>query len=197
MPKDTAAVTIDDDKERRRIVNRLSRLEGQVRGIRSMIESEKDCEAVLTQVMAAKSALNQVGMHVIGHAMKSCLIDPGLTDRTTIISAAFGVYLHYRDLTTAAERSPQQGPATPEEVVALLTRLEREVGAVLEVMAGAGDCESALLRLTAATTTLNDVGLAVLGHAMVRCLIDENVSSREELIDQAVGVFLRHSSCVS
>ena len=50
------------DEERRRILNRLKRLEGQVRGLQTMVESGKDCDSVLTQVMAAKSALNQVGL---------------------------------------------------------------------------------------------------------------------------------------
>ena len=55
-------------------LNRLRRLEGQIRGLQSMIESGKDCESVLTQIMAAKSALNQVGLHIIGHSMKTCLV---------------------------------------------------------------------------------------------------------------------------
>ena len=70
-------VIITDEAERTRIINRLRRLEGQIRGLQTMIESGKECDAVLTQVMAAKSALNQVGLHIIGHSMKRCLIDDG------------------------------------------------------------------------------------------------------------------------
>ena len=119
--------TTDDSTNRKRIVNRLRRLEGQVRGLQSMIESDKECEAVLTQVMAAKSALNQVGMHVIGHAMKKCLIDETLTDRDEIVNSAFGVYLHFRELSGAREIPSSSDVATTSQVVALLQRLETEI----------------------------------------------------------------------
>src|SRR5450756_1261512 len=87
---------IADAADRKKILNRLRRLEGQVRGLQSMIESGQECDAVLTQVMAAKSALNQVGLHVVGHAMKRCMIsdDPTLT-RDEIIDEAIKVFLKY------------------------------------------------------------------------------------------------------
>ncbi len=81
--------------EQRKILNRLKRLEGQIRGLQSMIESGQECEAILTQIMAAKSALNQVGMHIIGHAMKECLIDEDVTDRDELIDEAIQVFLKY------------------------------------------------------------------------------------------------------
>lgn len=86
---------VASDDERRRIVNRLKRLEGQIRGLQTMIDSGKDCESVLTQIMAAKSALNQVGLHIIGHAMKTCLVDEEVTDRDELIDEAIKVFLKY------------------------------------------------------------------------------------------------------
>jgi DNA-binding FrmR family transcriptional regulator len=83
------------EEERRKIVNRLKRLEGQVRGLQTMIESGKDCEAVLTQIMAAKSALNQVGLHIIGYSMKTCLVDDSVTDKDELIDEAIKVFLKY------------------------------------------------------------------------------------------------------
>lgn len=83
------------EEEQRKIVNRLKRLEGQVRGLQTMIESGKDCEAVLTQIMAAKSALNQVGLHIIGYSMKTCLVDDSVTDKDELIDEAIKVFLKY------------------------------------------------------------------------------------------------------
>jgi CsoR family transcriptional regulator, copper-sensing transcriptional repressor len=87
---------IADESERKKILNRLRRLEGQIRGLQTMIEAGQDCDAVLTQVMAAKSALNQVGLHVVGHAMKHCMIDddPNIT-RDEVIDEAIKVFLKY------------------------------------------------------------------------------------------------------
>lgn len=83
------------EAERKLILNRLRRLEGQIRGLQSMVESGKDCEAVLTQVMASKSALNQVGLHIVGHAMKNCLIDDEVTTREEFVDEAIKVFLKY------------------------------------------------------------------------------------------------------
>lgn len=92
----TSQALIADKSERKKILNRLRRLEGQIRGLQTMIESGQDCDAVLTQVMAAKSALNQVGLHVVGHAMKHCMIDdnPAIT-RDAVIDEAIQVFLKY------------------------------------------------------------------------------------------------------
>lgn len=96
MPNTPATGTpMVNDIERKQIINRLRRLEGQVRGLQTMIESGKDCEAVLTQIMAVKSALNQVGLHIIGHSMKRCLIDEETTSRDEVIDEAISVFLKY------------------------------------------------------------------------------------------------------
>lgn len=96
------------DEERRRIQNRLKRLEGQIRGLQTMIESGKDCEAVLTQVMAAKSALNQVGLLIIGHSMKACLAAGDAATKDEIVEEALSVLLRYVNL-------PESWPATDAE----------------------------------------------------------------------------------
>jgi len=89
------------DEERRRIQNRLKRLEGQIRGLQTMIDSGKDCEAVLTQVMAAKSALNQVGLLIIGHSMKTCLAAGEAATKDEIVEEALAVLLRYVNLPEA------------------------------------------------------------------------------------------------
>ncbi len=82
------------DTERRAIVNRLKRLEGQVRGLQSMIESAKPCDDVLTQVMAAKSALNQTAMRIIAYSMKSCL-GSGAPPTEDVVDEALDLFLKY------------------------------------------------------------------------------------------------------
>lgn len=95
MAETESTVFIADEDERKRLLNRLRRLEGQIRGLQTMIESGQECDAVLTQVMAAKSALNQVGLHIIGHAMKRCLVDEGAETRDEVIDEAIKVFLKY------------------------------------------------------------------------------------------------------
>lgn len=81
--------------ETTRILNRLRRLEGQIRGIQTMVESGKECEAILTQVMAVKSAISQVGMQLIGSSMKTCLIDSEGKTSDEIIDEAMEIFQRY------------------------------------------------------------------------------------------------------
>jgi DNA-binding FrmR family transcriptional regulator len=83
-------------EEQTRILNRLARIEGQVRGIQRMIEEGKSCEQTLTQLAAIRSALDQVGVHLISTRMRDCLqseiddqIDPAVMEK------AFEVFFKY------------------------------------------------------------------------------------------------------
>ena len=55
------------------ITNRLKRVEGQIRGLQRMVEEERDCEAILTQFMAARSALDRIGSLIATNFVEECL----------------------------------------------------------------------------------------------------------------------------
>lgn len=55
------------------LLKRLARIEGQVRGISGMVESDRYCVDVLTQVAAVKSALDAVAMQLLENHMKGCV----------------------------------------------------------------------------------------------------------------------------
>ncbi len=56
------------------ITNRLKRIEGQIRGLQRMVQEQRDCEAVLTQWMAARAALDRVGLLVAENFIQECLV---------------------------------------------------------------------------------------------------------------------------
>ena len=61
------------EKEYKDLVNRLSRIEGQIRGLRNMIDNDAYCIDVLTQACAAKSALEAFMREMIASHMKTCV----------------------------------------------------------------------------------------------------------------------------
>jgi len=61
--------------ERDEIITRLRRVEGQVRGIQRMIEEGRDCEAIVTQLMAARAALDRASILIINSHIERCLLD--------------------------------------------------------------------------------------------------------------------------
>ena len=56
------------------IVIRLRRIEGQIRGIQRMLAGDRECEEVLTQLMAARSSIDQVGLLLIERHIERCLL---------------------------------------------------------------------------------------------------------------------------
>jgi len=56
-------------------LKRLRRIEGQTRGLQKMIEDDKYCIDVLTQISAATKALQSVALRLLDEHMASCMVD--------------------------------------------------------------------------------------------------------------------------
>ena len=61
------------DDEYRRLCNRLSRIEGQIRGIRGMLEKEAYCIDILSQAAAANAALNAFCRELLAQHLRTCV----------------------------------------------------------------------------------------------------------------------------
>ena len=62
-------------KDKDLLVRRLHRIEGQVRGIERMLEEDRYCIDILTQIAAVKTALEQVGVRVLEDHVTHCVHD--------------------------------------------------------------------------------------------------------------------------
>ncbi len=63
------------DKEYKDLLNRLSRIEGQVRGVKAMVEKDAYCVDILTQVSAINAALNSFNKVLLANHIKTCVAD--------------------------------------------------------------------------------------------------------------------------
>ena len=57
------------------MVNRLSRIEGQVRGIKNMLEQDAYCTDIMIQVSAVNAALNSFNRELLANHLKTCVTD--------------------------------------------------------------------------------------------------------------------------
>lgn len=57
------------------LINRLRRIEGQIGGLINMVETERDCLEVITQIAATKKALERAGMIMVANALMQCAGD--------------------------------------------------------------------------------------------------------------------------
>ncbi len=62
------------EDEKRALINRLSRIEGQIRGIRGMVERDAYCADIVTQVSAVSAALGSFNKELLGEHIRSCVV---------------------------------------------------------------------------------------------------------------------------
>ncbi|HEY7224123.1 MAG TPA: metal-sensitive transcriptional regulator [Micromonosporaceae bacterium] len=91
---DAAAVTRGYTATKDQLLTRIRRIEGQVRGIAKMVEDDRYCIDVLTQISAIQAALDKVGLGLLdGHA-RHCMLEGAADGRademTTEMMAAVG-----------------------------------------------------------------------------------------------------------
>ncbi|WP_332647557.1 metal-sensitive transcriptional regulator [Lysinibacillus sp. 54212] len=63
------------ERVKKDLTTRLNRIEGQIRGIKGMIEKDVYCDDVITQLSATQSALNSVAKILLEGHLKSCVVD--------------------------------------------------------------------------------------------------------------------------
>ncbi len=63
-----------DPEEYKDLIHRLNRIEGQIRGIKGMIERDAYCTDILTQVAAVNAALNSFNKVLLENHMKTCVV---------------------------------------------------------------------------------------------------------------------------
>ncbi|MGB3495100.1 MAG: metal-sensitive transcriptional regulator [Elainellaceae cyanobacterium] len=64
---------VHSEESLRRVINRLSRIEGHIRGIKSMVQESRPCPEVLVQVAAVRGALNRVSRIILDEHLTECV----------------------------------------------------------------------------------------------------------------------------
>lgn len=64
-----------EPREEKELIRRLNRIEGQIRGIRSMVQDERYCTDILIQVSAVQSALNGFCKLLLSNHIKTCVVE--------------------------------------------------------------------------------------------------------------------------
>jgi DNA-binding FrmR family transcriptional regulator len=79
-PSDTAE-TRGYNGSKQALVNRLRRVEGQVRGVQKMVEDDRYCMDVLTQISAIHAALDKVALGLLDDHVRHCMTGAGPQDK--------------------------------------------------------------------------------------------------------------------
>lgn len=74
MPECCDKTTVRTEEERRALIHRLNRIEGQIRGIRGMVEADAYCADILTQSAAVTAAMNAFNRELVDKHIRSCVV---------------------------------------------------------------------------------------------------------------------------
>lgn len=74
-----------EDEEYRKLMNRLNRVEGQVRGVKKMLEEEQYCVDILTQVSAIQAALNAFNKELLSNHIHTCVVNQIQQGNTEVV----------------------------------------------------------------------------------------------------------------
>lgn len=77
------------EQERRQLENRLNRMIGQLNGIKKMLDENRYCGDILTQIAAVESALQSMGYLILKEHMETCVVEGVQAGDTGIMNEAF------------------------------------------------------------------------------------------------------------
>ena len=66
--------TLRSEEERKKLLNRLSRIEGQIRGLKGMLEKDAYCPDILTQSAAVNAAVNAFNKELLASHIRHCVV---------------------------------------------------------------------------------------------------------------------------
>lgn len=69
------SMNLQDDQVKEKLVSRLKRIEGQVRGIQNMVEQERNCQEILQQLTAVRSAVQSASLILLEEYMSDCVLN--------------------------------------------------------------------------------------------------------------------------
>ena len=84
-----------DEAQQQAIVTRLNRIEGQVRGIRRMVQEPRLCVEILQQLSAAEAALNRISLSVFRFHVETCVpegFEKGEPERTARLTELVDIF---------------------------------------------------------------------------------------------------------
>lgn len=73
------------EEEKQNIIKRLNVIEGQIRGIKQMVEDDRYCSDIIMQLSASMHSLKSLGNNMLKSHMKTCMVDNVKNDKLDII----------------------------------------------------------------------------------------------------------------
>lgn len=88
--------TYRSDEDKKTIVNRLNRIEGQIRGISNMITNDRYCDEILIQLSAIDKSIKSLANFILDKHMKSCVKENLLNGNDTVLDEIVDLFKRFQ-----------------------------------------------------------------------------------------------------
>lgn len=89
-------LTIRSEEDKKKIISRINRIEGQVRGISSMIENDRYCDDILIQLSAIDKSIKSLANFILEKHMKSCVKDNLLKGNDSVLDEIVDLFKRFQ-----------------------------------------------------------------------------------------------------
>ena len=161
MTEQRPAETRGYSADRAAVLNRLRRIEGQVRGLARMHDEGRYCIDVLTQIAAVRSALDGVGLGLLDAHVRHCVANGDPTKLEAHAAEIVGTLVVDGRLRQTND---------PEAIRERLERLERQVGKIQGMVKQDRYCIDVLQEINAAKKSLEAVALGLVSRHVRTCM---------------------------
>lgn len=96
MLENKKKVTKRSENEKKIIKNRLNRIEGQVRGVKKMIEDDRYCDDVLIQLSAIDKSVKSLANHILENHMQTCVLNDLKKGNYEIIDEVINLFRRFQ-----------------------------------------------------------------------------------------------------
>ena len=84
-----------NESEKKQILDRLNRMNGQISGIKQMVEDSRYCDDILTQIASVNSSLKSLGLLLIDNHMRTCIKDTFKEDEEAAIEELISIFKRF------------------------------------------------------------------------------------------------------
>ncbi len=96
MEKQKIRYTYRDSSEKKTINNRLNRIEGQIKGIKKMIEEDRYCDDILIQLSAVDKSIKSLANHILENHMYNCVTNEFEKGNLEIIDEVVNLFRRFQ-----------------------------------------------------------------------------------------------------
>ena len=108
------------EKEYKDLINRLNRIEGQVRGVKNMVENDAYCMDIITQASAIAAALNSFNKVLLSNHIKTCVVDNIREGNDEVVDELITMLKKSQHFTTLR---PEKSPVTNNRQIFAILRV--------------------------------------------------------------------------